>query len=491
MGLVGDHVGEARVVRGPAQQQVVVRHHQVRPAERPAAPAEGAVALAGALLPGALLGAEGHRTPAQVAQGREAHQQRAGQGADLAVGSQARTGGEGGEGQPVLGEQSRLATLGEHGLAAALAHVVGAALDGECLEVRVAQHGGRRGDVLLEQLVLQELRARGDHDGLAHAAGGALHGEGDGGRQVGEGLPHPGSPFEHQPPALGEHRVELARHLHLGLAHPVAGEVAAAARLVPERRRNGVGVEGHGLLVGERDLDVLGQDVGVGREARRVEQRQPGRAGSVDRQRVARGAVARVAVPGPGGGDAQHRGGVDGIGEGPVPLLPLEQLPGEGLEAQVGGVRVCDGEQVLGVEEDALAKARGDEALEEVALEGSVVRDDHATRQQPFQHRGHALDAGRIRHVRLGDARERAHRPGDAAAGLHEAREGLHPGGARVEQHAAHLEDLHRSVAWQAGGLEVHHRHGAMARAGSPAGRRGRGPASRDRPPRPAGPKRC
>ena len=103
-------------------------------------PSEGTAGLRGALLPGALLGPDRDGAPPQVAQRRELSEERAGQGADLAVGADSRTGGESREGQAVLVEEAGLPPLGEHLMTAAAAHVVRPPLDGEGAHVRIAEH---------------------------------------------------------------------------------------------------------------------------------------------------------------------------------------------------------------------------------------------------------------------------------------------------------------------------------------------------------------
>src|SRR5262247_993012 len=122
--------------------------------ERLAATPEGAAALLRAELARALLGALGHRAAHEVAQGCEAVQQRAGQGPHLAVAARARARDERRVREAVRGEDPRLAALRAHLLEAARAEVVGAALDRESAQLRVAEHRGRGRDVLAEELVL-------------------------------------------------------------------------------------------------------------------------------------------------------------------------------------------------------------------------------------------------------------------------------------------------------------------------------------------------
>ena len=129
--FVDDGEREVRIVRRPAQQQVVVRDHQMGLRERRAAPAEGAAPLRRALLARAELGARRHRAAQQVAQRRIAEEHRRRQRPHLAPVPGARAGGERGVGEAILGKNARLAPLGEHLLDPPGADVVRAALHRE------------------------------------------------------------------------------------------------------------------------------------------------------------------------------------------------------------------------------------------------------------------------------------------------------------------------------------------------------------------------
>ena len=148
--LVGDHVREARVVGRPAQQQIVVRHHELRARERGAPAAERTRGLRGALLARAVLRARRDRAAAQIAQRREAREQCARQRADLAVRAQPRARRERGVGELVARVDPELAALREHLLRAPLAQVVRAALDREREQVGIAEHRRGRRDVVRE-----------------------------------------------------------------------------------------------------------------------------------------------------------------------------------------------------------------------------------------------------------------------------------------------------------------------------------------------------
>jgi hypothetical protein len=244
--LVRDGMGEGRIIGRPAQQQVVVGHDQVRSGEGGAATPERAGRLRPTLLACALLRARRDGAFSQISQSRVAHEERTGQRTDLAVGPELRARAQHRVRDAVFREQSSVAAFREHLLTATGAHVVRAPLDRHRAQTGISEHRGRRRDVLREQLVLEELRSRGHHDGLADPSRGALHRKRDHRGQIGEGLADSGPTLEEQPPALVEHAHELASHADLLLAHAIAREVASPPRLVGERRRDGVGIEGHG-----------------------------------------------------------------------------------------------------------------------------------------------------------------------------------------------------------------------------------------------------
>jgi hypothetical protein len=129
--LVGDHVCERRVIRRPAQQQVVIRNDQVRVGQRSAATPEGTRRLVGALLARALLRPCRDGTAQQVSQHGETVEEHARQGAHLAVAARVCTSREDGPCHPVFGEDARLPALRRNDLEATRTDVVGAALDGE------------------------------------------------------------------------------------------------------------------------------------------------------------------------------------------------------------------------------------------------------------------------------------------------------------------------------------------------------------------------
>ena len=454
--LVGHDVLEGRVVGGPAQQQIVVGHHQLRAAQRRAAPTEGAAALGRALLARTVLGARGHGAAAQVAQRREAPQEAPRQGAHLAVGPQLRTAGQRREGEPVARIEARRVALGQHLLRAAPAQVVGAALDRERAQLGMAEHRRSGGDVLAEELVLQHLGARRDHDGIAHAPGRALGGEGDGRREVGETLAHAGAALEQEAPPLVEQPHELAGQRDLLPAHPVAREPAPAALGVGQGGRDGVGVEGHAQLAAARNGDVLRLGIGARLrcQRRRAEQVGPGLAGGEAVQRRPGHDEAPLPFERAAGDACQHAGRVEGVGERAVALLASEQQRGEGLETQVGGVGIGQGQQVLGVEVGGATERGRDEARQEVALEIGVVGDQGAAvegREDARRHLRHARRVGEVGVAQPGEGRDRArHSPGRA-----EARLG-HPHATGIEQYAAQLDGLGaRALARKARGLEV------------------------------------
>ena len=331
VGLVHDDVGHVRIVRRPAKQQIVIGDHQLRLGQGLALCAEGTVAFVAALLPGALIGTRRHRTAAQIAQCRKAEQQRAGKSSHFPGAARPSARRQRRIGHPVLDEHARFAPFGLDGLEATAAHVVRAALDREGAKLRIAQHGRRGRDVLAQQLVLKELGLGRDDDRVVDPAGCALHGERNHRRQVRQRLSHARTALEQERAALVEHARKLAGHADLLLAHPVAGEVAAASLRVGQHGGDRVGVEGDGLLPPVGNRHELRRLVGTRGKGGPLQQLEPRDLGHVALERIARSDVAPLPGPGADGRSRHDPQRVECVRESAVTLLGVQHVARERL----------------------------------------------------------------------------------------------------------------------------------------------------------------
>jgi len=286
-------------------------------------------------------------------------------------------------------------------------------------------------------------------------AGGSFHREGDGGREIGERLPDPGSAFQQQRPAICEQAHEVASHPDLRLAHAVTGEVAGPARLVGERRGDRVLVERHGRLVARGDRDELRRRRLRRAERRARHQREPGGFRREALQRAACHRVATLAATRARCHVRHHARGVERVRERAVALLAAEQHAGEGLEAQVRRVGMRDREEILRVEVALATQLRSDETAEEALLELGVVRHDHAPFERGRDRLGELVDARRRGDVRVAEPRQTLDGARQWSLRPQQALERREPGLARVDQHRAELEDLGVRILREAGGLQV------------------------------------
>jgi hypothetical protein len=146
-----------------------------------------------------------------------------------------------------------------------------------------------------------------------------------------------------------------------------------------------------------------------------------------------------------------------------VLLLPAQEIAGEGLEAQIGGVRMCDGQQILGIEVVRVGEVRRHEAGQEVALESGVVGHQCPARQSRCDGLGQLFQRRRPGHVRRSQTRQPLHRERQRAARTHQATQRDESLRAGLEQHDPELEDLRARVLRQPRRLEVHDGQGAGA----------------------------
>jgi len=455
VGLIRDDDAELRIVRRPAQQQIVVGDDELRLAQGSTPASEGTRRLCRALLPRTLIGPRRHRPPQQIPQRGKSEEQGLGQRSHLAMPTRARARGQRRVGEPILGEDARFAALGEDLSQAAPAGVVCAALDREGPQIGMTEHRGGRGNVFHQQLILEQLGACRDQDWLPDPGGSTHPAKRNRGGEIGQRFPDAGSAFEKQAAAFRQVADERASHADLPVPDPVLAEVTSSAGLVRERPGDGVLVEGHGLFRTGPDRHELYLGRLDTQRRSRIEQPKPRRIRRIALEGIPRDPVAAFTPVRPQRHPRQNPQGVEGVAQSPVPFLGLQHPAGEGFQAKIGCIGMGDGEQFLGIEVASLIEGRRHEVRQEVAFEARVVRHDGAPVESPGDGRGQARDPRSLGYVRVRQTGQSLHCARNRDVGSDQALEGRHRGDAGLRQDDPHLQDRSAAIPRESGGLQI------------------------------------
>jgi hypothetical protein len=265
-----------------------------------------------------------------------------------------------------------------------LADIIGPALDRQSPHLRITEKAGGRCNVLTKQLILEELGARRNDDGFFQASLSSCGGEGNYGRQICQRLPNPGPSLEQERFAPIEVSHEVSGEVDLLLPNPIARKICQPPFLIGENPCDRLFVEWHGIVLTVFDGNELERRFVIIaiRDERPLQDPEPGRLRRITVQRSARGQVSRFAQFGASSDPGEYSHRIEGVGQGPVLFLAVEQQAGKRCKSQIGRVGVSQGQDVLGVEKDRLLELLGDESLQEVTLEFCVVGDQYSPSQR-------------------------------------------------------------------------------------------------------------
>ena len=142
-------------------------------------------------------------------------------------------------------------------------------------------------------------------------------------------------------------------------------------------------------------------------------------------------------------------------------LVASQKIACDGLEPQVGGVRMCEREQVLGVEETTLVETRGHITDQKVALELGVVSDEEAPLERLREWRRNLFDRRCVAQVFVLDPGERTDHTGHRGPGVNARLDRRQLLAFGVEQHRTDFYRFGGVVTGESGRLEVDDRDGS------------------------------